>query len=72
VSDWLVPIVVAFLTGPVVVLLRRLDRRNTDQHGENLKAMQRVENKLDDVQGRVTEIGDHLTDHLSWHLDRDQ
>lgn len=52
--EWLVPIVVAVITGPVVVLLQKLRRENTSQHAESrgllehlLVKVDRVDDKLD-------------------------
>lgn len=58
---WWVPIVVAVITGPLVVLMRRFDKRNTEQHGENLKVLNRIESKVDHIDSR-------LDDHIDYHL----
>lgn len=58
---WWVPIVVAVITGPIVVLMKKFDTRNTQQHGENLKVLQRIENKVDHIDTR-------LDDHIDYHL----
>ena len=58
---WWVPIVVAVITGPLVVLMRRFDKRNTEQHGENLKVLNRIESKVDHIDTR-------LDDHIDYHL----
>ena len=61
---WWVPISVAVIGGPLMWLLQRLDRRNTEQHGENLKALKRIEDKVDDVKS-------DLSDHFKWHTEQD-
>jgi hypothetical protein len=58
---WWVPIVVAVITGPIVVLMKRFDKRNTEQHGENLKVLSRIEGKVDKIDSR-------LDDHIDYHL----
>lgn len=58
---WWVPIVVALITGPMVVAMKRFDRRNTEQHGENLKVLNRIETKVDKIDTR-------LDDHIDYHL----
>ena len=63
-SSWIVPIVVALIGGPLMVLFARFDKRNTQQHGENMKILQRVETKVD-------KVDDRLSGHIDWHLDRD-
>lgn len=41
--------------------LKKFDTRNTEQHGENLKVLQRIEEKVD-------HIDDRLDDHIDYHL----
>jgi len=60
--EWLVPILVAFIGGPIMWLLHRLDRNNSVQHQHNLDTLYRIEGKVDVVQ-------DQITDHIEWHLD---
>jgi len=52
--QWLVPIVVAVITGPLVVLIQMLRRENTSQHAESrgilthiLDKVEKVDDKLD-------------------------
>jgi hypothetical protein len=63
VNPW-VAIAVAIIGGggPVVALITRLDRKNDEQHGENARALARIETKVD-------KVGDRITGHLEWHLD---
>ena len=58
---WWVPIIVAVITGPLVVAMKRFDTRNTSQHAENLKVLNRIEKKVDHIDGR-------LDDHIDYHL----
>ena len=58
---WWVPIVVAVITGPIVVVMKRFDTRNTDQHAENQKVLLRIETKVDHSDTR-------LDDHSDYHL----
>lgn len=53
--EWLVPVLVAVITGPVVVLLQQLRKENTTQHAESrgilthiLSKVERVDDKLDE------------------------
>jgi hypothetical protein len=62
VIEWIVPISVALIGGPVMLFLRRFDRRNTDQHAENkavlnlvLSGQERIESKVDG--------------HIAWHAE---
>jgi hypothetical protein len=58
---WWVPIVVAVITGPLVVLMRRFDKRNTEQHGANMRVLERIETKVD-------KLDDRLDGHIDWHV----
>lgn len=51
-----VPIVVALISGPLMWLLFRFDRRNTEQHGQNMKVLSRVESKMDRMDGKVDRL----------------
>ena len=55
-----VPIVVALITGPLVVILAKFDKRNTAQHGANMEVLQSIEIKID-------KIDDRLDGHIDWH-----
>lgn len=58
---WITPIVVALIGGPLMLALKKFDSHNTEQHGENLKVLQRIEEKVD-------HIDDRLDDHIDYHL----
>lgn len=57
----LVPILVALIGGPLMYLFSRFDKRNSEQHGANLVVLERIEEKVDKVDER-------LSDHVDWHL----
>lgn len=59
----LVPVVVAIIGGPIMWLLHRLDKRNTEQHQSNLDKLDSISNKVDDVNNKITH-------HIEWHLDQ--
>lgn len=54
-SAW-VPIIVAVIGGPIMWFLSRFDRRNTEQHHQNIGILKRVESKVD----RLDQKSDHL------------
>jgi hypothetical protein len=58
---WWVPIVVALITGPLMVLMKRFDKRNTEQHADNQRVLLRIEDK-------VNHIDERLDDHIDYHL----
>ena len=55
-----VPIVVAVIMGPVVVVLQRLRRENTNQHEEGRILLRVIGNKVD-------KIGSKIDGHIGWH-----
>jgi hypothetical protein len=55
-----VPVAVALIGGPVMWFLQRFDKRNTEQHGSNMKVLERIESKVDQVDERVS-------GHIDWH-----
>lgn len=55
-----VPIVVALIGGPLMVLLTKFDKRNTAQHGANMEVLQSIE-------GKVDKIDERLEGHIDWH-----
>jgi hypothetical protein len=55
-----VPIIVALITGPVVVVLQRLRKENTDQHNEGRILLKVIGSKVD-------KIGSKIDNHIGWH-----
>lgn len=55
-----VPIAVAVITGPLVVVLNKLRRENTDQHAEARILLGLVARKVD-------KVGEKLDKHIGWH-----
>jgi hypothetical protein len=55
-----VPIIVAVITGPVVVVLQKLRKENTEQHAEGRILLRTIGNKVD-------KIGSKLDNHIGWH-----
>ena len=58
-------VAVAVISGPIMWLLHRLDRRNSQQHGHNQQTLDRIETKLDRHDGKL----DRLDSRLSTHID---
>lgn len=57
--DWWVPIVVAVITGPVVVLLQKLRRENTNQHAESRGLLEHLVIKVDKMDDKLdSHMGD--------------
>jgi hypothetical protein len=55
-----VPIVVAIISGPLVVVLQRLRKENTEQHEEGRILLKIIGTKVD-------KIGSRLDNHIGWH-----
>ena len=58
-SVW-VPIVVAVIMGPIVVVLQRLRKENTNQHEEGRILLRVIGNKVDKVASKID-------GHIGWH-----
>jgi len=61
--ELVVTVLVAIIGGPIMWLLHRLDKRNTEQHQSNLDKLDVISNKVDDVNNKITH-------HIEWHLDK--
>jgi len=59
--DWLVPIIVAVIGGPLVVVVQKLRNENTSQHAESRDLLHKVAYKVDMVDQK-------LDGHIDWHL----
>jgi hypothetical protein len=53
-ADWFVPILVAVIGGPLVVLVQQFRRESSEQHGV--------------LAGKIDKIAEKLDDHIEWHL----
>jgi len=59
--EWLVPIAVAIIGGPLVVLVQKLRDENTSQHAEARDLLHKVVSKVD-------KVDEKLDNHIEWHL----
>lgn len=59
----LVPIIVAVIGGPLVVVVQRLRKENSEQHAEGRALLERVADKVDGVATKLDE-------HIGWHKGR--
>lgn len=57
---WWVPIVTALITGPMVVILQKLRKENTEQHEHNTALLKYIGRRID-------KIGEKLDNHIGWH-----
>jgi hypothetical protein len=62
--EWWVPLVVAVITGPVVVLLQMLRNENTTQHAESRELLHHMTIKVDDIHDDVSELKDDFKQHI--------
>ena len=56
----IVPIIVAIISGPIVVVINRLRKENTDQHAEARTLLRQVIDRVDSV-------GTKIDKHIGWH-----
>lgn len=61
----LVPIAVAVISGPIVVLLQKLRKENADQHAEGRILLRNVAHKVDKVASK-------LDTHIGWHKGKEE
>ena len=59
-ESWLVPILVALIGGPLMVLMQLLRKENTSQHAEGRELLNRVLFKVD-------QVGTKIDNHIGWH-----
>ena len=57
------PVAVALIGGPLMVVFRQFDRRNTDQHAENLGVLKSIE-------GKIEKLDTRMDDHIEWHMSK--
>lgn len=61
----LVPIAVAVISGPIVVLLQKLRKENAEQHAEGRVLLRNVAHKVDKVASKLDE-------HIGWHKGKEE
>lgn len=61
--NWWVPLVVAVITGPVVVLLQMLRNENTNQHAESRELLHHMIIKVDDIHDDVADLKQDFSKH---------
>jgi len=54
---------VAVIGGPVMWLLARLDRRNTQQHGQSIDILERLDGKVDRLDAKVDRLDTKIDNH---------
>ncbi len=54
------PVIAAVITGPVVVILQRLRKENTDQHAESRSLLEHLVIKVDKIDDKLDE---HVKDY---------
>lgn len=79
--EWLavvVPVLVAFIGGPIMFMMSRFDRRNSAQHGKSMEVLQGIAADVVEVKADVAELkadqrhlsADQrdLSQRFRWHL----
>lgn len=59
--EWIVPIAVAIITGPVVVILQKLRKENTNQHAESRGLLEHLVVKVDKIDDK---LDSHIADPM--------
>lgn len=55
-------IISAVILGPLAAMINNLRKKNSEEHGETLRSISNISDKLDRMDER-------LADHIEWHLD---
>lgn len=55
-ADWVVPVLVAIIGGPLVVLIQQFRKESSEQHGV--------------LAGKIDKINDKLDNHIEWHMSK--
>jgi len=59
--EWLVPIVVALIGGPLVIIIQNLRKENSADHAV-------VRGLLESVVTQIDKVDDKLDNHILWHM----
>ncbi len=62
--EWAIPIIVAIIGGPLVVVIQKLRSENSSQHAE-------ARNLLNVVADKVDKVDNKLDGHITWHLTKE-
>ena len=71
----LVPIAVALIGGPLVVIINQLysfRKENRKDHGNVMSRTDEILNSLEGLTKDVKNINTKLTSHLKWHKENDE
>lgn len=68
--EWLavlVPVLVALIGGPIMLMMRRFDRRNSEQHGRSMEVLSTIKEAVlenrDDIREVKRDVQDLKADH---------
>lgn len=65
-------VLVALIGGPLMWLLHRFDKKNTNQHAEGQAAADRRQQEtmqaIEQVGHKIDNVDQRLDDHIGWHL----
>lgn len=65
-------LLVALLSSPVLIwFLTRFDRRNTQQHANNMETLKEIHNSVNQVGDDVKAVRNDLYDHIAYHAHKE-
>lgn len=67
---WMSPIIVALIGGPLMFLIKMLDRHNTRQHGQNMDVLKDIKTSVEEVKDHVKQLDARLERHIDWHMNQ--
>jgi len=67
-EQWLVPIVVALIGGPIVVMMQKLRKETKETNISNSADHANVMDILNVVAKQINQVDEKLDEHISWHF----
>jgi len=71
-NDWIVPIVVAILGSPLVMLIQKGRKENQLDHASVMTTLTETNVMVKNIDKKVEKVDDKLDGHIDWHMNRKQ
>ncbi len=71
-NDWIVPIVVALLGSPLVLLIQKGRKENQADHASVMTKLTENNVMVKSIDKKIERVDDKLDKHIDWHMNRKQ